>query len=174
MPLTYDYECTACGSTAEHRIGVEQRDTFAPKCLACGSDTRRLFPIGAQIQTFESYHSEALGIDITGPQQKAEALKAMGLVEAGDPVKGSRNDDTDHPHRITAQPPKGIGLSDWQEAQEKRRAIADNFVAETVDKDGNVVNRQRAAEMKTVSPMSSSERKRKEAQVAKMIGEQTS
>ena len=174
MPLNYDYECAECHAVEEHTILPAERNSYAPTCRACGGATRRLFPTGAQINVFESYHSEALGIDITGPQQKAEALKAMGLIESGDAVKGARNDDTENPHRVVGQAPKGVGLSDWQRAQERRQQIGDNFIAESVDKNGRVLNRQRAKDMKGPVRVSKAERERKEREITKMIGEQVS
>lgn len=167
----WDWACTACETVEEHTVLLEERDTFDPPCPHCGGKTQRQFGLTRNFVVYEAEYSEALDIDITGPQQKREALKAMNLIEAGDPVKGARNDDTKNPHRITGQKPKGRTLADWQRAQEKRQQIKEGFVVETTDAQGNTLDRKRSSEVRTLTPMSREEKKKKQHALNKMVGD---
>lgn len=104
----YDYRCCVCGSVSTKFVRYEDRAKDG-KC-ECGSIAKYEFPVGAAlgVQTMEPYYDEALGCDIHGPRHKARVMRAQGVQEAGDTVRGARNFDEDAPHHVKPLPLQGI------------------------------------------------------------------
>lgn len=80
------------------------------------------------------YHDEGLGVDIHGRRERQEAMKAMGVVEAGDPKGGARNVSDEL--QIGIEKPTGYTLSDYQREQDLARRARDRKVISVVDEDG--------------------------------------
>lgn len=72
---------------------------------------------------FEPHHDEGLGVVVRGRRERKEIMKGMGLVEAGDPVKGSRNLDANA--QVGKQPSDGFTYSDLQRVRENERKHRD-------------------------------------------------
>jgi len=82
MP-TYEYECNDCGHRFEKHRAVADRLNVV--CESC-SKKRVSIVIGSSVGVI-SYGSEfcrELGVEITGPRQRKEVLKAKGLIDIGD------------------------------------------------------------------------------------------
>jgi len=96
------------------------------------------FPLGAVqgIQIQEPYYCETLDMDITGRREKQQVLKALGLQEAGDAVKGAREFDHKAPVLIDKQPPRGRTLADVQ--RDKERAAQHEMIVGIEDKSGRI------------------------------------
>lgn len=131
MPA-YDYTCVQCRATEERSVLYAER--HQQTCTRCGSPMAKQFPIEAarNFTVYETYHDEGLGIDITGPLQKKEALKALGLMETGDPVKGARNWDRKAPQHLDRTAPTGRTLADVQRDKEYQQKVSDAFEVQTV------------------------------------------
>jgi len=104
----YDYRCCVCGSVSTKFVPYEDRAKDS-RC-ECGSTAKYEFPVGAAlgVRTMEPYYDEALGCDIHGPRHKARVMRAQGVQEAGDTVRGARNFDKDAPHHVKPLPLQGI------------------------------------------------------------------
>mgnify|MGYP003633404480 FL=1 len=143
MPL-YDYECLndEC-KHVEKDISVPHKEK-AYLCPKRKKQMERLFPVEAVngIRSFESYYDPALDMDITGPKQRADAIRALGLVEKGDMNKGARNWDSSAPSVMDVEAPKGRTLNDLQREQEGRQKIKESFIVG--DETGNF---KRASEL---------------------------
>ena len=104
----YDYRCCSCGSVSTKFVRYEDRAKDGT--CECGSIAKYEFPVGAAlgVRTMEPYYDEALGCDIHGPRHKARVMRAQGVQEAGDTVRGARNFDKDAPHHVKPLPLQGI------------------------------------------------------------------
>ena len=111
----YDHQCSRCGAMYELAVMLADLDN-AQISPCCGATMDRHFPQEAVfgIQMQDAYYDPSLGVDIHGRKEKREILKAMGLRETGDKVKGARDFDKHAPHHIKPEPPRGITLSDMQ------------------------------------------------------------
>lgn len=109
----FDFKCNDCKATQAILLADGEDSTQA--VCACGGAMVRQFPVEAirGFQTFEPYYDEALDCDVHGKREKAEILKAEGLIERGDKVKGSRNEDK-HADTIKPQPIIGKRYQDLQ------------------------------------------------------------
>ena len=79
MPF-YDYECDTCGKRFEQSRSVADRHEVV--CESCGCNVSIV--IGRVGVIAYSYYNDALGSEITGPQQKRDLLKEKGLIDIGD------------------------------------------------------------------------------------------
>ena len=131
MP-TYSFYCKYCDLREDHIVALNDINKII-RCRLCGETTKREFPVEAALgyQPFETYHDEALGVDIHGQREKAKILRDRNLIEAGDRVGGAINFDKHAPHHIKAQAPKGIFY------QGKER-IPEKWDVERIDKNGNI------------------------------------
>jgi hypothetical protein len=81
---------------------------------------------------FESYYDESLDMDIHGLRHKKQIMKALGVVEAGDKVKGARNWDEKAPNSVKPiQKLSGRTLDDYRREEEKRAEDRNNFAVGT-------------------------------------------
>ena len=134
--MRYDYRCGECSRVVVDDRSFETREM--PLHCGCGGTMEYQFPLSAikGFTPFESYYDEALGCDINGPREKAQILKAMGLVEAGDSIKGSRNFDKDAPDHIKSRPPKGVTFDDARQVSaEEKVSVATDSSLEATTKD---------------------------------------
>lgn len=76
----YDYECDTCGKCFEETRSVVDRHDVV--CESCGCNVSIV--IGCVGVIAYSYYNDALGSEITGPQQKRALLKEKGLIDIGD------------------------------------------------------------------------------------------
>lgn len=107
----YDYACISPECREEHTLERSYQDrTNVSCCPKCGAKAEYQFPVGAAlgVQVMEPYYDEALGCDINGHQHKKKIMRAQGVIEAGDSVRGARNFDKHAKHHIKPQPPRGI------------------------------------------------------------------
>lgn len=121
----YDYTCSSCGKVQTHECAWAV--SHHPRACECGGFAEKQFPVEAAygIEVYSTYYDEALGLDVSGPREKKQILKAMGLQETGDKVGGARDFDKHAPTHIKPLPARGITLSDVQKAKEvyaKRKA----------------------------------------------------
>lgn len=141
----FDFTCIQCGATEEVICRSQERDD-PRKCEQCGGPLQREFPITAALgfQPFESYYDPGLGCDITSKREKQRVMRALGVTEAGDTVKGSRNFDAKAPDHLKPLPPKGVPFVspqqrealervDWQVAAEKKGEVIPLDVAKAKD-----------------------------------------
>lgn len=148
----YDFTCAICGDTRDESVFLADRDK--PMFYCHDVAMKREFPLNAVkgFFSFESYHDPALGVDINGPGEKAEILRAMGVHEAGDPVGGARNFETSKEAVILdREPPTGRRLSDHQRDVEQGMKEKANFMVQTEGKDGKVSDPVRAQDMQSPS-----------------------
>ena len=107
----YDYVCSSVGCNSRQTLekSYEERQHSAV-CAECGSEAKYEFPMGAAlgVQILDSYYDEALGCDIKGYRHKRQVMKAQGVIEAGDSVRGARNFDKHAKHHIKPSPPRGV------------------------------------------------------------------
>ena len=91
MP-NYNFACHACERVWDSIVPFEEKWLIC----TCGAKVERKFPIEALngMQIMESYFDEGLGVDIHGKRHRAEVMRGMGLVEAGDPIGGARSFDS--------------------------------------------------------------------------------
>ena len=131
----FDYQCPDCQRTEEHWVDFEVRRT--PRPCPCGSFMEWQFPLNFEIAGFEPFYHEGLGMDINGPRELKQILKANGMVEAGDKVDGARNEEKSvHAQKLDKQPLQGISLSDLQRKRERQKEIGDNMRVGAVTPDG--------------------------------------
>lgn len=133
MPL-YDYSCNKCEKKQELWSSFEVRN-HTREC-ACGGQLEYQFPMSAikGYMPFESYYDESLDMDIHGLRHKKQIMKALGVVEAGDKVKGARNWDEKAPNSVKPiQKLSGRTLDDYRREEEKRAEDKNNFVVGTDD-----------------------------------------
>tara|TARA_R110000824_G_scaffold322745_3_gene509728 strand:+ start:412 stop:924 length:513 start_codon:yes stop_codon:yes gene_type:complete len=152
--MRYDYRCEDCRITWEFDVPMDERDTRKCGCPGCDEPMKRQFPTDAikGFQPFEAYHCPARGIDINGPGEDRETMRAMGIHEAGDPVNGARNFETSKEAvTLDREPPTGRRLSDIQREQEHSQNMKDNFMVQVEDKDGKLSNPLKASELSTSS-----------------------
>ena len=134
----YEYECPDCQHTEEHWVPFEARKT--PRPCECGGFLLWQFPLNFKISGFEPFYHEGLGVDINGPRELKQILKANGMVEAGDKVGGARNEETSvHAQKLDKQPLQGISLSDLQKKRERQKQIGDNMRVGAVTPDGKKI-----------------------------------
>jgi len=121
MP-NYDYTCDL-GHTHKHwQIPYEERE--APRdCLTCGRPAEYQFPVS---QTFwgplEEHEDEGLGIVVRGRRERDQAMKSLGLQEAGDTVGGARNFESENVQVGKRKPDeKSMTLSDVQRIKDNER-----------------------------------------------------
>jgi len=114
----YDYTCKRCANVIEAFVSYEEREK--PKKCVCGGKAVYTFPATAALgfQPYEPWFNEALGCDVHGRREHKQIMDAMGLEEAGDPVKGSRNFDQHAPNHVKPLPPKGKSFSTNQRTKE--------------------------------------------------------
>lgn len=117
----YSYECPDCSTTVDvEDVPFEARRT--PQPCHCGGFAEYQFPLEAVrgIAIQESYYDPSLGMDISGKREKAQALKALNLVESGDKVGGARNVEKDLGNNLVKpEAPKGVTLSTIQRRKER-------------------------------------------------------
>ena len=131
--MRYDYACGTCGNVTEHNIPFEDRHT--PQVCECGGKAAYRFPVSARFVPFETYYDETLGFDVHGRRERKEALRAFGLIEAGDSVNGARNvESSPHAEMIKPLPPRGITLSDIQKREEGSKKALESFEISVVEK----------------------------------------
>ncbi len=118
----YTYACPHCRYEQDAFVAYADR-TDPQTCERCGAHAYYQFPVEAALgfQPFEPYYDEALDGDITGRRDKQLFLKAEGLIEAGDKVRGSRNFDAKAPHHIKPLPPRGTSV--WANKDKQRREV---------------------------------------------------
>ena len=107
----YDYVCISPECLEEHTLERSYKDrTNVSFCPKCGAKAEYQFPVGAAlgVQVLEPYYDEGLGCDINSHPHRRKVMKAQGVIEAGDPVKGARNFDKHAKHHVKPQAPKGI------------------------------------------------------------------
>lgn len=128
----YCYECPECGHQDELYRKVNGRNQ--PANCPSGHRMKRV-PEHFEADTFEPYYDEGLGSDVHSEADRRVIMKEMGLVEAGDPVKGARNFDPKAPVLMDKQPLKG---------KRKRKAkTVDDSIVQTVDAEGKVLSEDR-------------------------------
>jgi hypothetical protein len=112
----WDVVCGTCGCKEERLL---PREGYT---CTCGAEMTRQFSkeSARSFREFKPYFDEGLGIDINGRNERKQAMKAMGLQEAGDRVGGSRNQETSRLAQTTGteQPTTGLRLSDVQRRKE--------------------------------------------------------
>lgn len=142
MP-TYTFECDACKIQGDVTRGVDERNDRVV-CPECKEDMHRI-PERFTPDFFEPYFDEGLGRDIRSRTERRIIMKDLGVVEAGDPVKGSRNFDEAAPNTIGKLPLQGINhISNAQKEE-----IRDNKVISVVDKEGNTVDKAKVGDIST-------------------------
>lgn len=143
----WDWTCSHCDITTEQSVMLAERDIVVFDCPNCLREMKREFAAEAikGFQPFESHHDPSLGVDINGPGEKAEILRAMGFHESGDAVGGARNEET-HSDAVMLdrEPPTGRRLSDVQRDAEQGREERANFMVQT--QDGDRVSTPQAAQ----------------------------
>ena len=131
MP-NYTYVCKGCGVSFDMIRKYDERKN-ALSCGECGGEAEWTFPITSNIWGGISYHDESLGVDIHGRRHRQEVMKAMNVIEAGDPKNGSRNFEKTRATGIL--PEQGIKLSDVQRAQERARKRQEEKVVTVISKE---------------------------------------
>jgi hypothetical protein len=100
-------------------------------CPRCHSSAMvRKFPLEAvrNIQIFEPFYHEALGVDITGKRHQKEVYRYFGIVEAGDRNGGARNEEKSSlVTKMVPVEPQGRTLADIQREREQGKEVADDF-----------------------------------------------
>ena len=133
MPGYYDYRCSKCSTVYTEKRDFEDR-LSAVDC-ECGGVCEYQFPVSAALgfQPFESYYDESLGCDIKGKRHHQEVMRSRGVIEAGDPVRGARNVESNATGRMAE---RGIRHSDIQRGEEIAKERADNKIVTVIEKDG--------------------------------------
>jgi len=143
--MTYDYRCIACGKTTEH-FGVRYEDRLAPRPCACGSVAEYVFPTEcvARVRVSQPFFDEGLGCDVHGERERKQIMRSMGLIEAGDPVGGSRNIETyAFANMAGRSAPQGVRFADVQRANDNPEVHdAANMRMASIRKDGSVVTQR--------------------------------
>ena len=117
MPL-YDYLCSCGETTARIRTYAQRLDTV--KCPHCLGDAEYQFPVGAVrgIRFFEEQYCEPLGCDVTSERDMVEKAKKLGYVQAGDKVRGGRNE---HDILAPTRSRRGISIDDKLREKDQRK-----------------------------------------------------
>ena len=129
----YDYICKQCLDSVTRYVDYEDREESTG--CECGGMKEYVFPTGISFQVFEPRHDEGLGCDVSGPRERSQIMKSMGLQEAGDPVGGARPMDGKHMLKIDA--PKGVKHSDLQRMREQGQKDKEDAVVHFQNKDGS-------------------------------------
>jgi len=119
----YDYHCPFCGAV-ETKF-VPYADRMKQRCDVCAEPTEWQFPVEAALGFKPwggDYYDEALDGDITGREDRKLFLKASGLIEAGDKVRGGRNFDKHAPDHIKPRKPRGVSV--WESKAKNDREVA--------------------------------------------------
>lgn len=132
MPY-YDYTCKQCLDTETRLVAYDDRE-LSTAC-ECGYMKEYVFPMGFSLQIFEPRHDDGLGCDVSGPRERKQIMKSLGLQEAGDPVGGTRQMDEKHMVKIGA--PTGVKYSDMQRMRERGRIDKENTIVHMQNKDGS-------------------------------------
>jgi len=134
----YDFKCPICLEIKEDFALFEDRK----RSCRCGHVMERVFPLSVGLLHFEPYFDEGLGVDITSQRQKAQVMKLMDVMEAGDRVGGSRNTENEDNIQITAdRAPIGRTIDDHLRGEDKRRADKEeNFMVQSESEYGSVSN----------------------------------
>ncbi len=121
--MTYDYECRndKCDVHQFTVRGIPLDDRHSVSCQECFEPATLVILSAPSIVAYETHYDEGLGLDISGPRERKQVLKALDLVEAGDKVGGSRLEDNHAGVQVGRLAPTGRTLSDYQRDQEARR-----------------------------------------------------
>lgn len=121
--MTYDYECRNDGCDTDQFTvrGIPVDDRHSVCCQECFEPATLVILTAPTVVSYETHYDEGLGIDISGPRERKQAMKALNLVEAGDKVRGSRLEDKHAGVEVGRLAPTGRTLSDYQRDQEARR-----------------------------------------------------
>lgn len=136
MPV-YTFHCEQCNTKKDFLRSVSERNKRT-ECGKCHSEMQRRVE-GFKLDTFEPYYDEGLGSDITSRRARKSIMSRLGVIEAGDPIGGSRNFDSKNPNVIKKQPLRGVF---------KRFAKSeDATIVQTIDAGGHVVEQHRSDEL---------------------------
>ena len=137
--MNYVYKCDNGGCEMDqfvfYQIPVDER--HEQSCPDCGSHAVLQIVPGATLVTYQTHYDEGLGMDVSGPREKQQILKALGLQEVGDKVGGARNEDKHAGVQVGRMPATGRTLSDVQRESEARRE-AQNAPMEVIHSNGKV------------------------------------
>lgn len=162
----YDVTCTVCEFSEERLLPKEGL------VCQCGGVMTREYPKEAALgfQPFEAYHDEALGIDVNGRREKKQALREMGLQEAGDPVGGMRKKESYSGAQTLGsdQPLTGLRLSDVQRAKAEKHEP--NIGIQKKDGSVSPVRFTDLPEPATPNPNAREERRKMQHQIASESG----
>jgi len=119
MPL-YNYKCSMCSTTEVFMVRIADRDSLQ-ECPYCDQKVMvRQFEGTRNIKVFKPYHNTALGVDVETKSEQDYIYRDMGVIEAGDKVRGARNFDEKANNIL----PERLNGSKYvpQEVQKQRRA----------------------------------------------------
>jgi hypothetical protein len=136
----YDYKCKDCGDITERSKSVKSDDyKNSIQCYLCGGEAEWQYPISsfnlvvvgspyvggspAQVKGYP-YHDEGLGCDISGPRERNQVMKSLGVTEAGDKVSGARK--FEEGNAVGKSELKGVSHSDNQRSHERGRIAKEN------------------------------------------------
>lgn len=126
----YTWKCCECHHEEDRNVPSDQRDWpyACPKCLG---KTIRQFPVEAAlgVKFFAPYWDEGLNCDVNSESERKSIMRALNVIEAGDPVHGGRNFEKKAPHHVKPRPLRG------EPFQDPRLVKADPFVV-GVEKNG--------------------------------------
>ena len=131
----YEYRCLTCKRVSEHFVPMEAR--HHPQPCVCGGLAEKIFS-RQRVKVTQPYFDEGLGCDVHGERERQQILRSEGLIEAGDPVGGSRNFDFNGVH-AGRHDPVGLRYSDRQFRNDSPEVHdASNFEMAAANKDGSV------------------------------------
>lgn len=136
----YDYKCSECGDVSEE-IGRIKDDEYkkSKDCDSCGGKKTKewQWPLESRVGVicWTGGYDPALGCDVSGPRERSQIMKSLGLIEAGDPVGGARN--LDEKKAVGLMKPQGIKHSDNQRAYERGLKAREDALVTTINKDGS-------------------------------------